>query len=309
MKRSTFRGGRILRERHEHLRERFALQSLPPHVADHAHHGVPRAVGIPRAQLEPSAYRVLPRPRAPSQRVVDDRDPRSLGPIRDRKEAAAEQRRSERSEEIRADFVSCKQQALGNRSGVPFDSQGLFPGVTGEQIVDDAGALDTRHRLNLFEHAVVQVGPLRGDTEGRRGCDFHHQDPLRPESRINVVHVPPASDEQTGADEQNDRQRKLRHNEGAADSTAGCSARDTSATLLAGRTQIAAHRRNRRRQSHQDSRQKRHGQGQAEDAEIEAHFVQTRQVARAEGTDEVECLPRRAVCRSGPRRRQARRFR
>ena len=228
---------------------------------------------------------------------------RSLGPIPNRKDAAAEQRRSEGPEEIRADLVSCEQQALGNRSGVPFDSQGLFPGVAGEQIVDDAGALDTRNRLNLFEHAVVQVGPLRGDTEGRRGCDFHHKDPLRPESRIDVGHVPPASDEQTGADEQNDRQRKLRYHEGAADSTAGCSARDTSATLLAGRTQIAAHRRHRWRQSHQDSRQKRHGQGQPEDAEIEAHFVQTRQVARAEGADEVECLPRPAACQSGLRRR------
>ena len=128
---------------------------------------------------------------------------------------------------------------------------------------------------------------MRGDTEGRRGCDIHHQDPLRPESRIDVGHVPPASDEQTGADEQHDRQRKLRYHEGAADSTAGCSARDTSATLLAGRTQIAAHRRHRGRQSHQDSRQKRDDQSPAEDAEIEARFLQTRQVARAEGTDEV----------------------
>ena len=134
---------------------------------------------------------------------------------------------------------------------------------------------------------MVQVGPLRGDAERSSGWRPHHQDPLRPESRIDVVHVPPASDEQTGADEQNDRQRKLRHHEGAADSTAGCSARDTSATLLAGWTQVAAQRRNRRRQSHQDSRQKRDGQGPAEDAEIEAHFIQTRQVVRAEGTDQA----------------------
>ena len=133
---------------------------------------------------------------------------------------------------------------------------------------------------------MVQVGPLRGDAEGRRRGDLHHQDPLRPESRIDVVHGPPAADEQTGADEQNDRQRKLRHHEGAADSTGGCSARDTSATLLAGRTQVAAHGRHRWRQSHQDSRQKRDGQGPAEDAEIEAHFIQTRQVARTEGSDE-----------------------
>ena len=56
MKKIHVPGGRILRERHEDLRERFALQPLPPHVADHAHHGVPRAVGIPRAQREPSAH-------------------------------------------------------------------------------------------------------------------------------------------------------------------------------------------------------------------------------------------------------------
>ena len=44
---------------------------------------------------------------------------------------------------------------------------------------------------------------------------------------------------------------------------------------------------NRGRQSHQDSREKRDGQGPAEHAEIEAHFIQTRQVARAEGADEA----------------------
>ena len=102
--------------------------------------------------------------------------------------------------------------------------------------------------------------------------------------------MPPAADEQTGADEQNDRERKLRHDEGAADSTAGCSARDTSATLLAGRTQVAAQRRHRRRQSHQDSREKRDGQGPAEDAEIEADFIQTRQVGRAEGADQPNAV-------------------
>ena len=43
-----------------------------------------------------------------------------------------------------------KPQALGNRSVVPFDSDDLFPAVTNEQIADDAGALHTRNRLNLF---------------------------------------------------------------------------------------------------------------------------------------------------------------
>lgn len=117
----------------------------------------------------------MPGPRAPSHHIVDDRDPRSLGPIPDRKETAAEQRRSEGSEEVRADLVYCEPEALGHRSVVPFHSEDLFPGVSSEQIADDAGALHTRNRLNLFEHAVVQVGPLRGDAEGHREGEFHHK--------------------------------------------------------------------------------------------------------------------------------------
>ena len=143
---------------------------------------------------------------------------------------------------------------------------------------------------------MVKVDPSSGDADrlasrrgmqGRRSGELHHEDPLRPESRIDARHVPPASDEQTGADEQDDRERKLRHHERAADSTGGRSARDTSATLLAGGTQVAAQRRHRGRQSHQDSRQKRDAEGPAQDAGIEAHFIQTRQVAGPEGTDEA----------------------
>ena len=133
---------------------------------------------------------------------------------------------------------------------------------------------------------MVKVCPLRGGAEGRRGGEPHHKDPLRRESRINAPHIPPASNEQAGADEEDDRKRELRHDEGAADSTAGYSARDASTTRLAGRTQIASRGRHRRRQSHQYSRQKRDGQGPAEDAEIEAQFVQTRHLTGTEGADQ-----------------------
>ena len=92
--------GRTLRERHEHLRDRFALQPLPPHVAHDADDCEPGMVGIPRAQLEPFAHWIVPWPRAPSHRIVDDRHRRSIGPIRDRKEAASEQRRPDGFEEI-----------------------------------------------------------------------------------------------------------------------------------------------------------------------------------------------------------------
>ena len=171
--------GRILRQRLEHLRDRFALQSLPPHVAHDADDCEPRAVGIPRAQLEPFAHRIAPGPRAASHRIVDDRHRRSIRPIPDRKEAASEQRRPEGLEEFRADLVSSEPQALGHRSVVPFGSDDLFPVATDEQIADDAGALHTGNRLNLFEHAVVKVGPLRGDAEGRRGGELHRQGPAQ----------------------------------------------------------------------------------------------------------------------------------
>ena len=98
----------------------------------------------------------------------------------------------------------------------------ICSGLPTEQVADDAGALHAGNRLNLFEHAIVHVGPLRGDAKGGRRTAS--QDPLRPESRIDALHVPPASDEETGADEQNDRQRKFRHHESAADSTGGRSA-------------------------------------------------------------------------------------
>src|SRR5262249_20073680 len=104
-----------------------------------------------------------------------------------------------------------------------------------------------------------QGGTVRGEGGGRRRGEVHDKYPLRPESRINAGHVPPTSDEQTGADEQDDRERKLGHHESATDSTAGRSARDTPATLLAGGMQVAAQRRDRGRQSHQNSREYRNG--------------------------------------------------
>ena len=149
---------------------------MSPTTPTTVYHG---PVGIPRAQLESPAHWIAPGPRAASHRIVDDRDPRSIGPIPDRKEAASEQRRSEGFEEIRADLVSSEPQALGNRSVVPFGSEDLFPGVANEQIADDAGALHTRNRLNLFEDAVVKVGPLRGDAEGRRGWRAPSQGPAQ----------------------------------------------------------------------------------------------------------------------------------
>ena len=168
-----------------------------------------------------------------------------------------------------------------------FGREDLFFVVSNEHIANDAGALYAPNGLNLFEHAVVKVGPLRGDGEARRGGEFHRKDTFRSESRIDAVHVPPAPDEQTGADEQDNCERELRHDERATDSTSGSSTRDTSATLLTGGTQVAAQRRNRGRQSHQNSREYRDGQGPAEDAEIEAHFIQARQVAMAKGADET----------------------
>ena len=229
----------------------------------------------------------MSRPRAASHGIVDDRDRRSIPPIPRRKEAASQQRRPDGFEEIRADLVSYELQALGHRCVISFDRDDLFPTVRNEQIADDAGTLHTRNRLNRFEHAVVKVGALRGNAESRRSREFHHKDPLRPESRIDAVHVPPAADEQAGACEQDDRQRKIRHHERAADSTGRRSAGDTSATLLARGTQVTAQRRYRGRQSHQNSRHQRDGQGPTQDAGIETYFIQTRQVAGAEGADEA----------------------
>src|SRR5882724_3400509 len=101
-----------------------------------------------------------------------------------------------------------------------------------EELAGDAGTLHAGERSGLFEHAVVKISPLRRWHQGRTGeCD--QKNPLRPESRIDVLDRPQASDQKTGAHQQNDRQREFRHYESAADTTHADSAGDTSSSLLA----------------------------------------------------------------------------
>jgi len=171
-----------------------------------------------------------------SHGLVDNRNPRSIGPISDRENTASEQRRPDGLEEIRVDLVSSEPEALGNGSVVSFGSEELFPRIVDEQIANDASALHTGNRENLLKDAAVQIAPLRGDVDARRCRESHRKDPLGPESRIDAHHVAPAPNEQTGTDEQNDRKRELRHHERTADSAGGRSARDTSATFLTGGT-------------------------------------------------------------------------
>ena len=256
MKKTHVPGGGILRERHEHLRERVALQPLPPHVGDHAHHCVPRAVGIPRAQREPSAHGSCPghERRAIASLMIATRGVSGRSPIEKKRPRSNGVPRVLKKSALTSSLVNRRRSETvpSSRSTV----RSLFPGVLAEQIVDDAGALHTRDRLNLFEHAVVQVGPLRGDAEGRRRGDLHHKDPLRPESRINVVHVPTSFGRA-------DRRRRAERSQARTPPPRGRGGfdgwmfrpRHFCRTLLAGRTQVAAQRGNRWRQSHQDSRQ------------------------------------------------------
>ena len=67
--------------------------------------------------------------------------------------------------------------------------------------------------------------------------ELHHHDPVGPEAHVDVLDVPPAPDEQTGADQQGDRQRKLPHHERATNSMRHGTARHA-ATRLGGRTQV-----------------------------------------------------------------------
>ncbi len=195
------------------------------------------------------------------------------------------------------DLGPCDLQALGNRSVVAFDSEDVFPGVPDEETADDASALHAGNRVNLFEDTAVEVDPLRRDgarfasrcrLQGRRRGELHHEDPLSPEARIDIGHVPPASDEEAGADQQYDRDSKLRHHDRAMDSTGGRSARDASTALLAGQTQLAAQRCPHGSQSYEDPGEKRDAEGPDQRAAIERHFAQTRQVRGPEDTNQAD---------------------
>ena len=141
--------------------------------------------------------------------------------------------------------------------------------------------------LNLLEHALVKAGPLRGRRGGRRGeCD--RKNPLGPESQIDALHGQKTSDEETGADQQNDRQREFRHYERAARAHGGRSARDAPSSFLAGGPQVSPRHGDCRRQAHQDSGEEAEGHGAAEHVRIEADLVQPGQVSGLDGQYEAD---------------------
>ena len=144
---------------------------------------------------------------------------------------------------------------------------------------------------NLFEHAVVKIGPLRGCHRRPELASCDRKDPLGPESQIDVLDRPQASDQETGADQQNDRQREFRHYQRAADSARGDSARDASSSFLARGPQVPARHGYRRRESHQDSCEEAKGQGPAEHSRIEADLVQTSQVPGLDSQNEADARP------------------
>src|SRR5439155_6040257 len=128
---------------------------------------------------------------------------------------------------------------------------------------------------------------LRGCPEGR-SRELHRKDPPGPESRIDVLERPQASDQETGAGQQNDRQREFRHYESAPDPARGHSAREASSSFLVGGPQVAARHGYRRRQSNQDSCQEAKGQSPAEHLQVEAGLVQTSQVPGLESQNEAD---------------------
>ena len=134
---------------------------------------------------------------------------------------------------------------------------------TDKEIADDAGTLHARQSLKFLQHAVEEAGSLRGCQEGWAG-DREGEDALRPESQIYVFDGPQASDEETGADEQNDRQGEFRDYQRAANSTRGDASRDASTSVLARGPQVAARHGDGRREPHQDSGEKAKGRGPTE---------------------------------------------
>jgi hypothetical protein len=132
--------GRILRQRLEHLRDRFVLHSLAPHVAHDTH---PRETT--RADFEFPAYWIVPRPQMPGHRLIEDRHPRSLRPIRGRKEASAKQKSPGGLEESSANLVSSEAQTSFR---VPLDHDG--PPETSSRIASASVATAVTVKPGLF---------------------------------------------------------------------------------------------------------------------------------------------------------------
>lgn len=115
----------------------------------------------------------------------------------------------------------------------------------------------------------------------------HRKDSIGPESRIDTFHRPPASHEQTGTSQQHERQREFGHYEGATYPAGGHPVRNPSPPFLGGGPQVPAPEHRCRGQSYQNARESGDRQRPAEDAQIEAGLVQTRQVDTLDGADDA----------------------
>ena len=105
------------------------------------------------------------------------------------------------------------------------------------------------------------------------------------EAHVDVLDAPPAPDEQTGADQQNNRQRKLSHHERATNSMRHGAARHA-ATRLGGRTQAEAQRHSAAGSPTEMPTSTVTRRAQPRTRNVEAYFVQTRQIVGAEVTNQ-----------------------
>src|SRR5258708_27055617 len=188
-------------------------------------HGAHHADDFPRelptfasAPDEVRADRILVRPEASRQLLVDDEDgPGLLGIARTRK-APAPERNAHGLEVVTSDDAGPGARPLSAlRCRMTLDlEEGRGSGLGQGQVVGDAGGAHSGQALDpLDQLAGEDADPIIGLVPGGRERRAHGEDLIRAEPGIHAAELPEAATEKTGAREEDQSERDLPDDEGA----------------------------------------------------------------------------------------------
>src|SRR5262245_54774384 len=150
------------------------------------------------------------------------------------------------------DLVPSQSDAFRPASPVSFGGDGLLGVSADEEVPDDARILYCCHCLDLLEHLPVKRRSLIVRWTIRKQ-EIDRDDAVRTEPWVDTLHVDQTADQQSGANEEHNGERKFTCDETTARQARGPACGRASAALVQRRPQPELQRRQCRHEANKDS--------------------------------------------------------
>ena len=212
-------------------------------------------------------------------RLVDDGNFRPARPVGRRKRTPFHQRRADGIEELRRDLVAAEPHPLWLGALAPLDGNGALGIPSDEKLARDGGTLDPRNGTRLRAGPLEVVDALSRGWENRAG-ELHQQHALGVEPRIHVLDVQKTACEESGANQQHNRERELRGDQRFSKLARGRPDRSAAPAFLKGGLHPSPCHGERGRETNHDSGDERQRQRPGKCARVECDFVYAGQAGR-----------------------------